>query len=131
MFILIASPVFKLNCSNRLLSSSLQSSDNGGLTTLSSEIVTGFVRTHVSFNFVFLVSRHFPYLLAHLPILWNSAFKIKGVEGIRGVGSVSRLIQVLTLIQRSGILAPIQLLQSGHILDQIGPCLFCQCKFSI
>ena len=84
----MASPVFKLCCSIRLLSSSLQSSDDEGLTTLSSGVVAGFVRNYASFNFVFLVLRRLSISLAHSCHLWNSAVKIEGVEGIHGFGSI-------------------------------------------
>ena len=110
MFILMASPVIKLCCSDRLLSSSLQSSEVAkvGLTTLSSGVVTGFVRTYASVNFVFLVSWHFPFLLHTCHLMELGRLNFRGQKGSVGRSDqVSRLLQVLTLIRKSGILAPI------------------------
>ena len=123
MFILMASPVIKLCCSNRLLSSSLQlPALRTGYSIIGGR--NGFVRAYASVNFVFLASRHCPSLL-HICHLWTSAVKIEGVEGIRMLfGSDSRLLQVLALIRKSGILAPVQLLQSDYFSNQIRVCLF-------
>ena len=78
-----------------------------GLTTLSSGVATGFVRTYASVNFVFLASRHCPSLL-HFCHLWTLAVKIEGVEGIRGVGSVISTSSSLDAHSgRPEVLAPI------------------------